>query len=176
VTPWPPRPQDVHVTHHAQRQLLVRFPHDLLPPCPDQYLRDRLARAVPLERRDRRLVHTLKPGTAVLASGGWILVLVRNDRSPSPPWVLVTVLRTKRAETEVPAALRVERVAAHSLFRSGACSELLASLTTESNTHDLVALERLWWERRYPLVLYGGYADFREFYRSAQRSRARLSA
>ena len=176
MTPWPPRPQDVHVTHHAQRQLLVRFPHDLLPPCPDQYLRDRLARAVPLERRGRRLVHTLKPGTAVLASGGWILVLVRNDRSPSPPWVLVTVLRTKRAETQVPASLRAERVAAHSLFRSGACGELLESLIVETGTHDLVALERLWWERRYPLVLYGGYADFREFYRSARRPRAQLSA
>ena len=177
MTPWPPRPQDVHVTHHAQRQLLVRFPHDLLPPSPDQYLRDRIARAVPLKRRGRRQpVHTLKPGTAVLASGGWILVLVLNDRSPTPPWVLVTVLRTKRAETQVPAALRAERVVAHSLFRSGTCNELLESLIAESGTHDLVTLERLWWERRYPLVLYGGYADFREFYRSARRPRARLSA
>ena len=64
--------------------------------------------------------------------------------------------------------VRAERLAAHSLFRSGACSELLESLIAETGTHDLVALEWLWWDRRYPLVLYGGYADFREFYRSAQ--------
>ncbi|GEM_PF-2073165 len=167
-------PADVHITRHATEQLLLRFPSDLLPRSPEAYLRRLLGIARPAAPAiARRYRLTLRPDTRLLCAEGWVLPLAPN-RAGTPPWALLTVLRRNPAENTVPLALRSDRIQGHATFGSGAAFTLLASLILETGVTDPARLGRLWHERRYPLVLWGGYETFIEFWRDAQRATGRV--
>jgi hypothetical protein len=155
-------------------QLLLRFPGDLLPRSPEAYLRRLLRLAQPAAPAIARRYHlTLRPDARLLCAEGWVLPLVPN-RAGTPPWVLLTVLRRSPAENMVTRALRSDRLQGHAAFRSGTAFRLLASLILETGIADPACLDRLWHERRYPLVLWGGYETFAEFWRDARRVAGRV--
>jgi hypothetical protein len=162
-------PADVHITRHATEQLLLRFPSDLLPRSPEAYLRRLLRLAQPATPAiTHRYRLSLRPDARLLCAEGWVLPLAPN-RAGTPPWVLLTALRRSPADNMVTHALRSDRLQGHAAFRSGAAFTLLASLILETGIADPACLGRLWHERRYPLVLWGGYETFAEFWRDARR-------
>jgi len=162
---------DVHITQHAQEQLLLRYPDDVLPRNPETFLRGLIGQGQLLPPRlARRFSLSLHPDSRILGAGRWVLVLAAN-RMPPPAWALVTILRRNLQETNVPLALRQDRLTAHTWFRSGQAFRALESLIAEIGPSDLVGLARLWYARRYPSWLYGGYRAFEAFYRDYFRSK-----
>jgi hypothetical protein len=163
-----PLTTDIRITRHAVEQLLIRFPEDRLPRDPGAYLRQLIQCAAPaphhIARRYR--AHPGSPAARTFTAGRWILVLIPNRHAPHS-WTLVTVTRTSAAETNVPRALRENRLRDHEAFQTGHATALLRDLAAEARTTDPRALERMWYERQHPLVLHGGYDTFAAFCRAA---------
>jgi hypothetical protein len=158
----PLHPSSVAITRHAVTQLLIRFPSDLLPRDPRRYIASLIQRARPAAPTiARRYRLTLRP-SHMLHCDGWILPLIPS-RSGSPPWVLPTLLRRNPDETRVPTALRQERLRGHAFFQSGHAVSLLRRLILETGSTDPELLGRLWRDRGYPLVLWGGFESFAHF-------------
>lgn len=166
-----PTPADVHITRHAIEQLLIRFPEDLLPKDPEAYLHRLLRRAQPANPQRVPWRRAYAPGehTLTLRVDRWNLILTPNRHSP-PIWALVTVKRANGTETNVPRALREDRLYNHELVRTGQAANLLHKLIQDAGTLDPRILARLWYEHRYPLVLHGGYETFEAFYRTTMAS------
>jgi len=162
-------PTDVRITRHAVEQLLLRYPEDLLPRYPEDYIRHLLMRAEPApDRITRRYQNHPKGPAEVLTIDRWVLILVPARQTP-PPWALVTITRVSSVETNVPRALREDRLRNYAAFHSGEAAALLHCLIADAGTTDPRTLGRLWYEHRYPLVLHGGYDGFEEFYRAVLR-------
>jgi len=162
-------PADVRITRHAVEQLLLRYPEDLLPRCPEGYIRHLLTCAEPApDRVAHRYRNHPKGPTVVLTIDRWVLVLVPGQQTP-PPWALATITRVSSVETNIPRALREDRLRDYTAFHSGEAVALLHRLIAEAGTTDPRILGRLWYEHRYPLVLHGGYDGFEGFWRAVVR-------
>ena len=160
---------DVRITRHAVEQLLLRYPEDLLPRYPEDYVRHLLMRAEPASDRIARRYRNHPKGPAVvLTADRWVLILVPAQQTP-PPWALVTITRVSSVETNIPRALREDRLRNYDAFHSGEAAALLHRLIADAGTTDPRTLGRLWYEHRYPLVLHGGYDGFEAFWRAVVR-------
>jgi len=167
----PPVSADVRITRHATEQLLIRFPEDLLPRDPVMYLRTLLGQATIATRPAHWYQSCAEHHpTLNLRVSHWVLVLTPNRRD-TPAWVLVTVKRTNSVETDIPRALRGDRLRNNEMFRTGEAAVLLRTLIRTTGTENPRALANLWVKHRYPLILHGGFRSFEAFLRAAIAAR-----